>query len=149
MGSESFKITNQDFVKLDHFDGNNFSRWQDKMKFLLSVLKIAYVVDPNLQLVPEDPQPAKGQQPDTAILEQLKEQRKKRVEDEELARGHILNKLFDRLYDFYVNVKSPRELWEALEFKYNAGDGGTNKYLISKYLDFKIVDTKPILEQVH
>jgi len=36
---------NQDFVKLDKFDGTNFTRWQDKMKFLLTALKIFYVLD--------------------------------------------------------------------------------------------------------
>ncbi|GAV78228.1 UBN2_2 domain-containing protein [Cephalotus follicularis] len=79
----------------------------------------------------------------------MKAQRKKRVEDEEFAREHILNTLSDRLYDLYTSVKSPRELWEALEFKYKAEDEGSNKYLISKYLDFKMVDTKPIIKQVH
>ena len=39
---------NQDFVKLDRFDGTNFTRWQDKMKFLLIALKIFYVLDPSL-----------------------------------------------------------------------------------------------------
>ncbi|KAH1038915.1 hypothetical protein J1N35_040658 [Gossypium stocksii] len=33
------------FVKLDQFDGGNFRRWQKKMNFLLSTLKIAYVLD--------------------------------------------------------------------------------------------------------
>ena len=31
----TLKIMNQDFVKLDHFNGTNFTRWQDKMKFYL------------------------------------------------------------------------------------------------------------------
>lgn len=149
MDTESFKIMNQDFVKLDRFDGNNFSRWQDKLKFLLTVLKIAYVLDPNLQPIPEDPKPVEGQQPDNDTIEALKEQRRKRTEDEELTRGHILNTLSDRLYDFYSNIQSPRELWEALEFKYKAEEEGTNKYLVSKYFDYKMIDNKPILEQVH
>ena len=44
----AYKMMNQDFVKLDKFDGSNFIRWQDKMKFLLTALKIFYVLDPNL-----------------------------------------------------------------------------------------------------
>ncbi|GAV83419.1 UBN2_2 domain-containing protein [Cephalotus follicularis] len=119
------------------------------MKFVLTVLKIAYVLDPNLHQIPEDPQPIEGQQQDVVVLEQPKDQRKKRVEDEKLGRGHILDTLSDRLYDLCTNVKSPRELSEALEFKYKAKEEGTNKILISKYLDFKIADTKHILEKVH
>ena len=42
----AYKMMNQDFVKLDKFDGSNFIRWQDKMKFLLTALKIFYVLDP-------------------------------------------------------------------------------------------------------
>ena len=149
MESESLKFMNQEFAKLDRFDGNNFSRWQDKVNFLLLVLKITYVLDPNLAPIPEDPVAEQGQEPDKAVIEDLNRQRKKRTEDEELARGHILNTLSDRLYDLYTEIKSPRELWEQLEFKYKAEEEGTNKYLVSKYLDFKMVDNKPILEQIH
>jgi hypothetical protein len=35
-----FKVMNQEFMKLDMFDGTNFTSWQDKMKFLLTTLKI-------------------------------------------------------------------------------------------------------------
>ena len=44
---------NQDLVKLDHFDGSNFTCWKDKMKFLRITLKIFYVLDLNSQLIVE------------------------------------------------------------------------------------------------
>ena len=66
----AYKMMNQDFVKLDKFDGSN---WQDKMKFLLTALKIFYVLDPNLQPIPN---------PTPEDTEQLKQQRIKREEDE-------------------------------------------------------------------
>lgn len=93
MDTESFKIMNQDFVKHDRFDGNNFNRWKDKLKFLLTGLKIAYVLDPNLQSISEDPKPTEGQQPDIDTVKALKEQRRRRIEDDELTRGHILDTL--------------------------------------------------------
>ena len=34
------KMLNHELVKLDRFDGTNFSRWKDKMKFLLTALKL-------------------------------------------------------------------------------------------------------------
>ncbi|PON59327.1 hypothetical protein PanWU01x14_160760 [Parasponia andersonii] len=44
----TIKTMNQDFVWLDRFDGTNFTQWQGKVKFLLTTLKIFYVLDPNL-----------------------------------------------------------------------------------------------------
>jgi hypothetical protein len=60
----AYKMMNQDFVKLDKFDGSNFIHWQDKMNFLLTALKIFYVLDPNLQPIPN---------PTLEDTEQLKE----------------------------------------------------------------------------
>ncbi|GAV83526.1 UBN2 domain-containing protein, partial [Cephalotus follicularis] len=49
----------------------------------------------------------------------------------------------------FTGMKSAKEIWDALEFKYRAEEQGTNKCLIAKYFDFKFIDTKPLLEQVH
>lgn len=136
----SIKVMNQDLVKLDRFDGTNFTRWQDKMIFLLTALKIYYVLDPDLTPIAE---------PKDDDSDELKTERKKRREDELLCRGHILNTLSDRLYDLYTDTQSAVEIWKALEFKFKAEEEGTKKFLISKYFDFKMLDTKPILQQVH
>ncbi|KAJ9565483.1 hypothetical protein OSB04_001449 [Centaurea solstitialis] len=127
---------------LDSFDGSNYTRWADKVMFMLMVLNLAYVMDVNLEPIPENPIPEAGKQPD----------QKKRLlqkEAENLACGHIKNALSDRLYDLYASITCPRELWKSLEHKYKAQEEGTNKYLVSKYLRFQMVDDKPILEQVH
>jgi hypothetical protein len=144
MGSESematFKMMNQDFVKLDRFDGTNFTRWKDKLMFLLTALKIAYVLDPNLSKLPE---------PTDNDSDQLKAERKKREEDEVVCRGHILNTLSDRLYDLFTSMKSPKEIWEALEFKYKTEKQGADKFLIMKYFEFAMVDNISVMDQVH
>ena len=57
----AYKMMNQDFVKLDKFDGSNFIRWQDKMKFLLTALKIFYVLYLNLHPI-LDPTPQDTEQ---------------------------------------------------------------------------------------
>uniref|UniRef100_A0A2N9FEG2 Zinc finger, CCHC-type n=1 Tax=Fagus sylvatica TaxID=28930 RepID=A0A2N9FEG2_FAGSY len=113
MGSKSemmtFKMMNQDFMKLDRFDGTNFTLWKDKLMFLLTALKIAYVLDLNLSKLSE---------PIDNYSDQLKAECKKRKEDKVVCKGHILNTLSDRLYDLFTSMKSPKEIWEALEFKY-------------------------------
>nr|GEY25078.1 copia-like retrotransposon [Tanacetum cinerariifolium] len=58
--SSNLRIMNQEFVKLDKFDGCNYTRWADKMKFLLIVLKIFYVLDPLLALISTDPVAPEG-----------------------------------------------------------------------------------------
>ena len=65
------------------------------MKFLLTALKLFYVLDPNLMHFP----PASDEDTD-----EIKAQRKKREEDELICRGHILNTLSYRLYDFYTSI---------------------------------------------
>ena len=44
----TLNMLNHELVKLDCFDGTNFSWWKDKMKFLLTSLQLFYVLDPNL-----------------------------------------------------------------------------------------------------
>ena len=48
----ALKMLNHELVKFDCFDGTNFSRWKDKMKFLLTTLKLFYVLDSNLMPFP-------------------------------------------------------------------------------------------------
>ena len=103
------KMLNYELVKLGCFDGTNFSWWKDKMKFLLTALKLFYVLDPNLMPFP----PTSDEDTD-----EIKAQRKKWEEDELICRGHTFNTLSDRLYDLYTSMKSPKEIWNALEAKY-------------------------------
>ncbi|KAJ9554969.1 hypothetical protein OSB04_009583 [Centaurea solstitialis] len=147
--SENLRLMNQDIVKLDRFDGQNYTRWVEKVKFLLMFLKLYHILDPNLPPIPENPVPAEGQQPDLRAIADLEKQRLLRKEAEALCLGHIKNTLSDRLFDLYSPISDPRELWKALEQKYKTHEEGTNKYLVFKYLEFQMVDDKPIMEQVH
>ncbi|KAJ9567237.1 hypothetical protein OSB04_003203 [Centaurea solstitialis] len=147
--SENLRLMNQDIVKLDRFDGQNYTRWVEKVKFLLMFLKLYHILDPNLPPILENPIPAEGQQPDQRAISDLEKQRLLRKEAEALCLGHIKNTLSDRLFDLYSPISDPRELWKALEQKYKTHEEGTNKYLVFKYLEFQMVDDKPIMEQVH
>ena len=136
----AIKIMNQDLVRLDRFDGSNFTRWQDKIKFLLIILKIFYILDLALEPLAA---PTPEDTPEVVVA------RKRREEDELIYRGHILNTLSDRLYNLYTNTKSAKEIWNALENKYKAEEEGTKKFLITQYFDFKFLDEKPLLPQIH
>ena len=112
--SASFKVLNQNFMKLDCFDGMNFNRWKDKMMFFLMALNVAYVLNPLLETIPEVSQDATPEEKAKVVY--LK---KKHQEDEFVCRGHILNTLSDCLYDLCMPITSPIEIWKALETKYN------------------------------
>ncbi|XP_062104030.1 uncharacterized protein LOC133815177 [Humulus lupulus] len=130
----------QDFVKFDRFDGTNFVHLQDKIRFLLTTLKVLYILDKDLKAI----EPAK--EDDT---QEIIKQMKKHEEDELICRGHILNTLSDRLYDLYTNTKTTKDIWEALENTYKAEEECTKKFLITQYMEFKFYDVKPILPKIH
>ncbi|GKB53878.1 hypothetical protein Tco_0904631, partial [Tanacetum coccineum] len=49
--------------------------------------------------------------------------------DDYICRGHILNCMFDSLFDIYQNAESAKALWESLESKYMAEDASAKKFL--------------------
>ncbi|CAA7049324.1 unnamed protein product [Microthlaspi erraticum] len=65
-----------------------------------------------------------------------------------LCKGWILSRLIDPLYNVYCEAKTSKQLWLALEKKYKSEDAGCQKYATAKFLNFKMVDSKPIMEQV-
>ncbi|KAJ9547547.1 hypothetical protein OSB04_020090 [Centaurea solstitialis] len=104
---------------------------------------------PQFAPIPENPTPEEGKEPDQREISDLEKQRLLRKEAEALCLGHIKNTLSDRLFDLYSPITDPKELWKAREQKYKTHEEGTNKYLVFKYLEFQMVDDKPIMEQVH
>ncbi|XP_022877086.1 uncharacterized protein LOC111395334 [Olea europaea var. sylvestris] len=107
----TIKLLNQDLMRLDQFDRTNYTRWKDKLKFLLTALKIFYILDPELAPLLE---PTNGE------TEAVRNERQKCQKDELICCGHILNALSDRLYDLYTNTTLVKEIWDALENKYKA-----------------------------
>ncbi|KAK3024292.1 hypothetical protein RJ639_043154 [Escallonia herrerae] len=110
------------------------------MMFLLTALKVQYVLDPNLPPLPEITD---------NDSDKTKAARKKREEDELVCRGHILNALSDRLYDLFTSSKCSKEIWKALENKYNNEKQGADKFLTLKYFEFTMNDSESVLDQVH
>nr|GEU54633.1 zinc finger, CCHC-type [Tanacetum cinerariifolium] len=108
------------FGKLDKFEEHGFRRWQKKMHFLLTTLKVVYVLTTPMPELLED-----------ATVEAIRI-RAKWENDDYICIGHILNGMSDSLFDVYTNVESAKELWDSLESKYMAKD-----FSSKKFLDFK------------
>ncbi|GJZ21312.1 zinc finger, CCHC-type containing protein [Tanacetum coccineum] len=62
-------------------------------------------------------------------------------------RGHILNGMSDSLFDVYTNVEAAKELWDSLESKYMAEDSSSKKFLVSNFNNYKMVDSRLVMEQ--
>ncbi|GJS16861.1 hypothetical protein Tco_0411333 [Tanacetum coccineum] len=125
------------FRKLDKFEENDFRRWQKKMRFLLSMLKVVYVLSTPMHEFVKD-----------ELLEQTRS-RCKWENDDYICRGHILNGMLDALYDVYQNVGSTKELWDQLESKYMAEYVSSKKFLISNFNNYKMIDSRSVMEQFH
>ncbi|KAL3510202.1 hypothetical protein ACH5RR_029603 [Cinchona calisaya] len=67
-----------DFVKLEHFDGDNFRKWQNKMHFLLATLNVIYVLN--------TPKPMENDE-ETLANTRAKQ---KWEDDDYICRGHIM-----------------------------------------------------------
>ncbi|WOL07504.1 Integrase, catalytic core [Canna indica] len=66
-----------------------------------------------------------------------------------MCRGLILNSVTDNLYDLYSTKDSPKEIWNALETKYQIEKKATDKFLTLNYFDYKMTDDKIVMDQVH
>nr|GEV96678.1 zinc finger, CCHC-type [Tanacetum cinerariifolium] len=124
------------FAKLEKFEGVDFKRWQKKMHFLLSSMSVVYVLTAP---VPED-----GDENPT--IDQIRK-RAKWDNDDYVSSGLILNGMFDFLFDVYQNIKTSKELWDTLEAKYMAKDASSMKFFVSNFTNYKMNDSKPVLEQ--
>ncbi|XP_073294553.1 uncharacterized protein [Primulina huaijiensis] len=65
-----------------------------------------------------------------------------------LCKNYILNGLDNALYNVYFQVKMTKELWESLDKKYRSEDAGLKKFIVGRFLDFKMIDSKSIMAQV-
>ncbi|GJR12802.1 pol polyprotein [Tanacetum coccineum] len=121
--------------KPEKFNGRNFKRWQQKMFFYLTTLGLARFLK---ETVPQVEPPAEGQSSNQQAVEAWKH-------SEFLCRNYVLNGLVDSLYNVYCKTTTAKELWESLERKYKTEDAGTKKFVVARFLDYKMVDSKSVL----
>ncbi|XP_057421080.1 uncharacterized protein LOC130715083 [Lotus japonicus] len=134
-GGSTVKEMTTNFGKLDKFQGQDFRRWQKKMHFMLTALKVVYVLSTPIPELLED---------DT--VENIR-RRSKWENDDYICRGHILNSMSDPLFDVYQNVESAKKLWDCLEFKYMAEDSSSKKFLVTDFNGYKMVESRSVMEQ--
>ncbi|GKE60358.1 hypothetical protein Tco_1510725, partial [Tanacetum coccineum] len=124
------------FLKLEKFKGVDFIRWQKKMHFLLSSMSVVYVLT---TLMPEDGG-------DNPTVDQVRK-RVKWDNDDYVCRVLILNGMSNSLFDIYQNVETSKKLLDTLKVKYMAEDTSSKKFLVSNFTNYKMTDSRPVLEQ--
>ncbi|KAK9080133.1 hypothetical protein SSX86_001808 [Deinandra increscens subsp. villosa] len=117
--------------KPEKFNGLNFKRWQQKMLFYLTTLNLARFLTETAPQVSEGEMDAQS----VSAVQAWKH-------SEFLCKNYVLNGLADSLYNVYCKVNTAKELWESLERKYKTEDAGTKKFVVAKFLDFKMIDSK-------
>ncbi|KAH9617910.1 hypothetical protein KSS87_022891 [Heliosperma pusillum] len=106
------------------------------MHFKLSHLKVAYVITTPCPPEPEDDQ----------AIDALR-RKAKWENDDYICRGHILNVMSNTLFDMYQHVESSTLLWDQLEKRYMDEDAISSKFLVSRFMNFKMTDSRPVSEQ--
>ncbi|CAN6298820.1 unnamed protein product [Urochloa humidicola] len=62
-------------------------------------------------------------------------------------RGCVLGVLAPHLMDPYLQHKTGKEMWDALEAQYGKADAGSELYLIEQFIDFRMMEDRSVVEQ--
>ena len=114
--------------------------WKDA--FFLRRLKLVYVI--------EKPCPnALGSEVATDKATLIKKQIVKSQDDDYLCKNYIIAGMSNKYYDqYYIKCKFAKEIWDTLKAIHLAEEASSKKFLVSNYMEFKMVDDKSITEQV-
>ena len=123
--------------KLEKFNGTEFKRWQRKMLFYLTTLNLA-------RFLQEDAPALKENETERQLVAAVEAWKYADF----LCRNYLLNGLDNTLYNVYCAFNTARELWESLDKKYKTEDVGLKKFVVGKFLDYKMLDTKTVISQV-
>ena len=123
--------------KPEKFNGLNFKRWQQKMLFYLTTLNLA-------RFLTEEPPKLSEGETDMQMVNAVDAWK----HSDFLCRNYVMNGLHDSLYNVYCAIKTAKELWESLDRKYKTEDAGAKKFVVGRFLDFKMVDSRTVISQV-
>ena len=123
--------------KPEQFNWNDFKRWQQKMLFYLNALNLA-------KFLHEDAPVCSENEADRQVVVAVDAWKN----SDFLCKNYILNGLDNTLYNLYSLIKNARELWELLDRKYKTEDTRMKKFVVGRFLDYKMVDSKTIISQV-
>lgn len=63
--------------------------------------------------------------------------------DNRILRGVLLNHMINALFDIYCKFKTAKEIWVALDVKYETDDTGSKKYVVARWLNLELWTLNP------
>nr|CAB3500311.1 unnamed protein product [Digitaria exilis] len=66
-----------------------------------------------------------------------------------LFRGCVLGVIAPHLINPFLKKKTGKEMWEALDAQYGVSDAGSELYLMEQFLDYRMVEDRPVVEQAN
>ncbi|KAM6583858.1 hypothetical protein CsatB_010860 [Cannabis sativa] len=131
-------------IKVVRLDGKNYLLWAQQMELLLKQLKIEYVLS--------EPGPSVALSPEASAEEisRTKAAEQKWMNDDYLCAHNIFSSLSDNLFNLYSKkTMTAKELWQELRLLHLCEEYQTERSQVKKYIEFKMVEDRSILEQVH
>ncbi|XP_038889290.1 uncharacterized protein LOC120079196 [Benincasa hispida] len=151
-----------DLSKLEPLEGSNYRLGFRIFLYFFSKLKVYYilignefdggkVIDTGKSVVEIDPNSSKVTDPLEFCQSSTKPatDSRKFEKDNKTVCGHLLNHLTSSLFDLFVVQTSVKVIQDTLESRYGGDDAERKKYVIEKWLQFQVMDKKPIVDYVH
>nr|AAX96807.1 retrotransposon protein, putative, Ty1-copia sub-class [Oryza sativa Japonica Group]ABA92798.1 retrotransposon protein, putative, Ty1-copia subclass [Oryza sativa Japonica Group] len=120
-----------DALRPNKFTGVHFKRWQIRVTLWLPAMKCFWV----------------STSKPMGILNA--DQQKEFDEATTLFVGCILSMLGDRLVEVYMHMTDAKELWDALNTKFDATNASNDLYIMEQFHDYKMADNRSVVEQAH
>ncbi|KAL8119261.1 hypothetical protein AgCh_016688 [Apium graveolens] len=122
--------------KPEKFNGTNFKCWQQKMHFYLTTLHMDRFLKEEPPLLT-----AESNMQTVYAADAWKH-------SDYICRNYVLNCWSDSLYNVYSAKPTAKILWESLDHKYKTEDAGAKKWIVGRFLDYKMADSKTVVSQV-
>ena len=56
--------------------------------------------------------------------------------------------MMNSMYNVYRSKTTTKDFWESIEHKYKIEDAGAKKWIVRRFVDYKMVDSKTVVSQV-
>ena len=66
--------------------------------------------------------------------------------DDYIYNMHILNGMFESLFDIYEYHECAKDMWDAVESKYMAKDASSKKFIICNFYNYEMVDSRSVMK---